>query len=292
MGLSIIAYSVIAIVSVLSLIAYYNRTKLADVLNSNNLDNSTSNNSTSNNSASNNSTSNNSTSNNSTGDTSSSLSNILIKQPDNAAIANIDLINMLASAPATTGVISSPAPKIDVAAINAPPPDTTLIDMLAQVPTTTPISTTPIVNTSTSYKRLSDMDFPSNDMKFIQGDLNMCETECESSIGCVGYVADKSNTNCTLKYRLAPPGVVDTSRDTYYKGRQYLYKAKWNYPGNDIKYYVGKFEACPVACDNTPGCVGYTLQLDNGANCWLKSKLTAPGASTPTRDIYYIDGAL
>ena len=271
MGIAIILYSVIAVVCVIALLSYYNKNKTPD--NSANTDNSLID------------VASNVSSNSTTTDTP-------LKQPDNAAIANIDLINILASAPATTGVISSPAPKIDVAAINAPPPDTTLIDMLAQIPTTTPISTTPTLPTSTLYKLLSDMDFPSNDMKFLQGDLTMCESSCETSPGCVGYVTDKSNTNCTLKYRLAPPGMVDTSRNTYYKGRTYLYKPKWGYPGNDIKYYVGKFEACPVACDNTPGCVGYTLQLDNGANCWLKSKLTAPGASTPTRDTYYIDGAL
>ncbi len=54
-----------------------------------------------------------------------------------------------------------------------------------------------------------------------------------------------------------------------------------DYPGNDITYWKGPFSGCAAACDQTPGCVAYTLHKDNGANCWLKSALPK-GSPKPT----------
>ncbi len=60
--------------------------------------------------------------------------------------------------------------------------------------------------------------------------------------------------------------------------------------GNDITYWRGPFSGCKAACDQTPGCVAYTLHKENGANCWLKAA-PAANAEQPTnarRDTFVV----
>lgn len=209
---------------------------------------------------------------------------------DNAILANLSLVNTLASAPTTTGVqgtsssLITQTQKIEEPTVNY----SDLVTTLSTTPMLTPISTSPVLPT-TGYKTINNMDYPSNDMAYIEGTSDQCATRCTNDSSCAGFVLDKvTNKNCWLKSKFGN-GMVDNSKTAYYKGgRTYQYKAKWAYPGNDIRYVTGPFEACSVACDNTPDCVGYTLQLDNGSNCWLKRSLLQPGAATPTRDTYYL----
>lgn len=45
-----------------------------------------------------------------------------------------------------------------------------------------------------------------------------------------------------------------------------------DYPGNDIRYSDGSFDDCSYQCNMTPECNSYTLNLNKGSGCWLKSK--------------------
>lgn len=243
----------------------------------------------------------------STNTTSTGTNNIsTISKPANASIANLDLINSLAQVPATGAVTTKLPPSTTTTQPVSDPiittvsnntsqpeskpltvPQSDLINALAAAPSTAPISTTPIIPT-TSYHVVNNMDYPSFDIFYYEGAFDQCEPQCNQTNGCVGYVLDKVNQkNCWLKSRLAPPGNMDSNKDTYYKARNYTYKPKTNYTGDILKYYVGSFDTCEVACDNTAGCVGYTKHLDNGANCWLK-KTVGDAEADDTRDTYLL----
>jgi hypothetical protein len=74
-----------------------------------------------------------------------------------------------------------------------------------------------------------------------------------------------------------------TATSTFAKSYATLVNAHYPggyYPGgsneiNDLRYWEGPFSACPAQCDSTPGCVGFLLHKNLGANCYLKFALHA-----------------
>lgn len=132
-----------------------------------------------------------------------------------------------------------------------------------------------------TYALLSNgnSDYPYNDIVYWNGPLSGCAQACSDTEGCIAYTLHKDNgANCWLKRSVGNP-TPNRNRDTYQLlvglnlRHSVLQYENLDYPGNDILYWKGPFYSCDSACGITPGCVAFTLHKDNGANCWLKSKL-------------------
>jgi hypothetical protein len=167
---------------------------------------------------------------------------------------------------------------------------TDLINAPNTGPITTPVEPAPIIPKLPSriYQSIDKWEFPSGDISTYTGSNADCPDVCDQTPGCVAFSINMSGPQgCQLKSKLAPPGLSNSQITTYYVGRNYSHIPKWDYPNNNLKYHVGPYETCNIACDNTPGCVGYARHLDNGANCWLKSDLYGTGNPSTIRDIYY-----
>ena len=154
-------------------------------------------------------------------------------------------------------------------------------------------SAAPSIPRPRSYKLLSkgNIDYPGNDITYWRGPFSECAAACTRTPGCKAYILHKDNgANCWLKSKVEN-STPNTNRDTFQVngigGYSRVSDGNIDYPGNDITYWRGPFSGCAAACTKTPGCKAYTLHKDNGANCWLKSKIENSTPNT-NRDTFQV----
>ena len=134
------------------------------------------------------------------------------------------------------------------------------------------------------YTAYNSSDAGGNDIMSYQISLEECESNCNSTTGCVGFTYQPSTRGCWVKNKF----IIDkTDRPdlTSYKRNQlnkidYTAYNSSDAGGNDIMSYQISLEECESNCNSTTGCVGFTYQPST-RGCWVKNKFIINSSDRP-----------
>ena len=129
-------------------------------------------------------------------------------------------------------------------------------------------------STSRNYKQNINTDYPGQgDIKEINGNLETCKNECDTTLNCSGFIIDNNNTHCWLKDKNISTPTFNENYN-YYGSTDYIYDNysktdNVDYPGFEFRKGGGwnyNVEDCKNNCDYDSKCTGFTISKPVGAN--------------------------
>jgi len=138
-----------------------------------------------------------------------------------------------------------------------------------------------------TYKSYPNTDYPSQgDIKLTNGSIYTCQSDCDNTANCTGFVADGSN--CWLKNNSVSDPNYNTKFTYYYTGTAppgpapvtmsgYTTTSFTDHPGNDVRSGNYSVQECGTMCNNDPGCNGFITNA-TGTYCWNNSSIPSNNA--------------
>lgn len=159
-------------------------------------------------------------------------------------------------------------------------------------------ATAPTVPT---YQSFANTTYPEGDLSNTPGDVTACQTKCEETDKCTGFVTD--GTTCWLKDLSVATPTYDTKKTYYYKSGtpkgpattptvpipagaddyQKYEKTDFTFQG-DLSSAVGTVDTCKTSCNSMENCKGF---VTDGTTCYFKSANVAVPIYSANSTFYY-----
>lgn len=131
--------------------------------------------------------------------------------------------------------------------------------------------------TNRKFKCMKGVNMFSSRMTIYQGPIEQCQQRCNMLPGCVGFqYQDNIPNTCELNYYGRVRSTIPTTNlcieELSMNPNIRSYDLHLNVSYGNVGILGERlvaYTSCPRACDSLPDCVGFTLNLEHGAFCWL-----------------------